>query len=262
MPSPIEAELEGELDRLYGLPLEEFIPAREALAKRAREEGQRAIAGRIKALRKPTVSAWVVNRLARENELDIARLLKAGEQLAEAQLAAVAGKDAGAFLQTRADEQRALTRLAAVAREITKREGIGAGALERVTQTLRAAATTEEGRQLLEQGRLTEDLEPQGFEAFARVFPKPRRAAGRKGMPQAEAGRALAEARRRSREAVKRAGALAGKADVAEREAERAEANARKAREAAGQARADATAAAEASADTEAELDRLDRRDG
>ena len=259
MAAGIEAELERELDRLYGLRLEEFIPAREALAKRAREEGQRAIAGRIKVLRKPTVSAWVVNQLARENELDVQRLLKAGAQLTEAQLAAVAGNDAGAFVQTRADEQRALTRLAAAAREIIKREGIGAGALERVTQTLRAAAATEEGRQLLKQGRLTEDLEPQGFEALARVVPKPRRAAGRKGMPRAEAPRALAEARRRSREAAKRARTLAHKADAAEREAERAEANARKAREAAGQARADATTAAEAAADAEAELARLHR---
>src|SRR2546421_6099817 len=138
MSSGIEVELETELDRLYGLRLEKFIPAREALAKRARKEGQPAIAGRIKALRKPTVSAWVVNKLARENELDVQRLLKAGAQLTEAQLAAVAGKDAGAFLQTREDEQRALTQLAAAAREIIKRKGIGAGALERVTQTLRA----------------------------------------------------------------------------------------------------------------------------
>jgi len=259
MASGIEAELEREVDRLYGLSLEDFIPARETLAKRAREEGQRAIAGRIKALRKPTVSAWVVNQLARENELDVQRLLKAGAQLAEAQLAAVAGKDAGPFLQTRADEQRALTQLAAAAREIIKQEGIGTGALERVTQTLRAAATTEEGRQLLKQGRLTEDREPQGFEALARVVPKPRRAAGRKEMPPADAPRALAEARRRSREAAKRSRELARKADAAEREAERAEANARKAREAAGQARADATTAADAAADAEAELARLHR---
>src|SRR5438876_4138975 len=108
MSTKIEAELERELDRLYGLPLDEFIAAREALAKRARAEGERAIAGRIKGLRKPTVSAWVANRLARENELDVQRLLKAGQELAEAQVAAVAGRDHNAFLEARADEQRAL----------------------------------------------------------------------------------------------------------------------------------------------------------
>jgi hypothetical protein len=38
---------------------------------------------------------------------------------------------------------------------------------DRATQTLRAASLTPEGRELLKQGRLTEELEPPGFEALA-----------------------------------------------------------------------------------------------
>jgi len=226
------SEFETELDRLYGLPVDEFVAARDALAKQARAEGENAIAGRVKALRKPSVSAWVANRLARENELDVQRLLKAGHELTEAQVAAVAGKEHNAFLKARADEQHALARLAAAARAIIKREGIGAATLERVTQTLRAAAVDAEARELLKRGRLTEDLQPQGFEAFARVAPK-----GRAAKPSADS-RARAEAQKRAQEVAKRARELAKQAEAAEREAERADAAARK-------ARAEADAAAE-----------------
>jgi hypothetical protein len=231
-------ELEQELDRLYGLPLAEFVTERDALAKRARGEGENAIAGRVKALRKPTVSAWVANRLARESELDVQRLLKAGQELTKAQVAAVAGKEHDAFLRARADEQHALARLTAAGRSIIKREGIGAGTLERVTQSLRAAAVDKEARELLKRGRLTEDLEPQGFEAFARVAPKTAPKKGRAEKQQA------GEARKRALEAAKRARELAKAAEAAEREADRAEETARKARTAAEKARAEADAAA------------------
>jgi len=57
----VDAEVEG----LYGLPLEEFIKARDALARRrAREAGKEAGAA-VKALRKPSVAAWALNQLAR-----------------------------------------------------------------------------------------------------------------------------------------------------------------------------------------------------
>jgi len=46
-------------------------------------------------------------------------------------------------------------------------EKLGAGSADRAIETLRAASLTEEGRELLKQGRLTEELEPPGFEALA-----------------------------------------------------------------------------------------------
>jgi hypothetical protein len=260
--SRIEAELESELDRLYGLPLEDFVKERDALAKRARQEDQQAIAGRIKALRKPTVATWVINRLARENELDVQRLLKAGEQLTEAQLAALAGRDPEAFSRARKDEQDALRRLASAAEAIIERESIGAGTLERITRTLRAAATSEDARRALKQGRLTEDLEPQGFETLAAVAPKARAASSgrRADTGQAAKTRALSEARERARAAAKRARELDRKAHSAERAADQAEAEARKSRDYASKLRGEAAAAAEASAEARAELATIDPR--
>src|SRR4029453_8730605 len=54
-------------DELFGLPPEEFVAARDDLARRLKREGDAKAAARIKALRRPPLSAWAVNRLARQH---------------------------------------------------------------------------------------------------------------------------------------------------------------------------------------------------
>ena len=157
--------LEDELDRLYGLPLNEFTAARDEIAKRLRGEGERELADEVKALRKPTVAVWLVNQLAREREIDVKRLLKAGEALGKAQASAKG------FGEARHNEQEALGRLASAAREA----GVGPQAADRAVQSLRAASLTEEGRDLLKRGRLTEELEPPGFDALVGIPTPPRK---------------------------------------------------------------------------------------
>jgi hypothetical protein len=228
--------VEEELDRLYALPLNEFTAARDEIAKRLRGEGERDLADEVKQLRKPTVAVWLVNRLAREREVDVKRLLKAGEALAKAQAAATREN----FAQARADEQHALERLAAAARELAREEGVGAAAADRATHTLRAASVTEEGRELLKRGRLTEELEPPGFEALTGLPAPPRRA--EQPAPKARDGR-LKRARERVEKLKSEERELAAAARAAKREAERVE---RK-----------AAAAAERLAEAEAELERV-----
>src|SRR2546430_16179668 len=53
------------VDRLYELPPEKFIAARDEAADAARRAGDRATATAIGKLRRPTVAAWLVNLLAR-----------------------------------------------------------------------------------------------------------------------------------------------------------------------------------------------------
>jgi hypothetical protein len=163
-----ETEFQQELDRLYGLPLEQFTQARNDLVRRARKEDQGARAARVEELRKPSLPAWVVNQLARRYELDVQRLVKAGEQIAAAQAEAMRGGGADQLLEARRDQQRALQRLAESARQIISDAGRPVEPnLDRVLSTLHAAALTEEGRALLKQGRMSEELEPPGFEALA-----------------------------------------------------------------------------------------------
>jgi hypothetical protein len=257
---------EAELDRLYSLPPEEFIAARNELAKRFSDEGQRAIATRIKELKKPTVSAWVVNQLARLRELDVERLLRAGERLRKAQLQAVAGKDAAEFLEARRDEQAALNRLTQAAREILQSTSRSTGVLDRVAATLRAAATREDGRQTLKGGRLAEDLEPQGFDSLASLGAARalKRSPAKSATTRSRAADETAAKRRALAEARKRVGQLAR--DLRERQkhlevAERAAVQARQAledaEERATQARREVNEAKQAAKQAEEDLGRL-----
>jgi hypothetical protein len=140
-----EPELERELDRLYGLPLEEFTSARNELARRARREGQRAIGARISELAKPSLPGWVVNQLARRRELDVQRLVKAGERLAAAQADALGGAGTDAFAQAREEQQRALQPLSAAASEILAATS-GKPTGPSTARARRGSAETEAGR--------------------------------------------------------------------------------------------------------------------
>ena len=151
--------LEKEIDRLYGLPVDEFTAARNDLAKRLRAEGERAAPARVKELRKPTAAAGVVNRLVRTERMNMRALLTAGERLRTAQGKLLSGGKPDAVHNAAEDERKALTALLAAA----KRDGANEPVLRKVEQTLRAAAIDEEARELIKQGRLTEDLQPAGF---------------------------------------------------------------------------------------------------
>src|SRR5205823_8081359 len=125
------AAVERELDALYQLPLDQFTSARDELAKRLRAHGQAEQAEQVKSLRKPTVAVWLVNRLVREDELDVQRLLKAGESLAKTQAEVAQGQSLDAFLDARRAEQRALERLARAAQRLAESEGAGRSAIDR-----------------------------------------------------------------------------------------------------------------------------------
>ena len=257
MAAASKADFEGELDRLYQLPLNEFTAARDELVKRLRAQDEPAKAQEIKALRKPTAAVWLVNQLARKRRLDVQRLLKAGESLTKSQVQAAAGKSS--FPEARRDEQRALDQLAKAASEIAEREGIGSPAVGKATETLRAASLTAEGRDHLRRGRLTEELEPPGFEALTGLDlgQKPK-----KKPPQrddgAEKQRAVKEARERVRQLRAEERELAAAARSAAREAERAEAEAGAARSRSADAQEEARAVSDRRKAAEADLERLE----
>ncbi|MBM7775818.1 hypothetical protein JOD54_006022 [Actinokineospora baliensis] len=71
----------SDVDELYGLPREEFVPARRDLAKRLRAAGDRDAAARVEKLPKPTTSAWLVNRLVRAEPTGVDDLVELGAAL-------------------------------------------------------------------------------------------------------------------------------------------------------------------------------------
>jgi hypothetical protein len=153
---------------------------------------------------------------------------------------------------------RALARLG---RDILADEGrsVSDAIVERIARTLDAAALDEASRFLLRAGRLTEELDPPGFEALAGLAPPPgspqKRTAADK--PRREA---VGAARRRVQEAQREVRTRTREAVQAERDVERAESAAEEARRAAQAARERSEEAERSLAEAEAALRDAQRR--
>lgn len=149
--------LEAVALELYTGPLADFISSRNARAKEATDA---ATAASIRALRKPSVAAWVVNVFATERSAQLDEALQLAAELREAQ----ADLDARALAQLGRD-RRALTRtLASAAAELAAAHGekVTASTLEAVTQTIAAAFFDETAAAAVASGRLVRELEPAG----------------------------------------------------------------------------------------------------
>jgi hypothetical protein len=154
------------VDALYGLPLEEFTPARDRLAKELRGAGDRGAADWVKALKKPSATAWIVNQLARTQAGDAKRVLGSGDAVRAAQERALSGKGKQGELGAATREYGA-----AMQALIDKAPGLldsqghspSATTLERAAETLRAIATDDEARAGFASGRLTRERQAAGL---------------------------------------------------------------------------------------------------
>ena len=206
--------LDNEIDRLYGLPLDRFTEARDTRVKELRSGGEREAADHLKQARKPTAAAWVANQLARSERMNVRALLTAGEQLREGQAALIRGGKPDELRRAEESERRALTALLDAGRELSD----GDVTLRKLESTLRAAAIDPEARALLERGRLTKELSPSGFGLAGMPAPPKRRASAKNSKPDPAT-------ERRKRDLAKAREALQGaekRLRAAEREAENA----------------------------------------
>jgi hypothetical protein len=146
---------------LYGLALDRFVPARAALVKARRAEKRREEASEVAALRKPSVAAWAVNQLVRTQRTALQSLFAAGDDLARAQEQAAAGKGGGDAMREATHRQRdAVRELLEAAEGLLGSDGHGVSqaTMERVGETLRAAANDQDARQQVAGGCLTREL--------------------------------------------------------------------------------------------------------
>jgi hypothetical protein len=241
--------LDAAIDELYGVPLEDFVDERKRLARELREGGDADGAAAVSKLRKPVLAAWTLNQLTRRNRREVDLLLDAGHRLREAQTSALGGAARDEFDRARQAESDAVNRLAREAEQLLReRGGASASVLDQVTTSLRAAAVSQNGRELLARGRFVEPLQSEGFEVLGELaasLPSTSRRAQAEKDKQAERREAVRAAKERLREAESRAHA-------AEQEAERLRLEAEAARRRAEEERNKADAAAR-------ELRKLDR---
>ena len=147
--------LESVAADLCTTPLKGFVSERTA---RAEAVGDPDLSRRIRALRKPSVAAWVVNLFARERRDRLGQALQLAEELREAQ----ADFDAGTLAEL-GRQRRALTdQLAREAAGLAEDRGerVTASTLEAVRQTLSAAFFDPDAAAAVASGRLVRDLEP------------------------------------------------------------------------------------------------------
>ena len=150
-----------EPDDLYGLPFDRFVAERQALAKALRADKRRDEASAVAALRKPSVAAWAVNQLARTQGPAVNELHAAGDALRRAQADLLAGSGDGRALRAANERERAaVDALVERARGLLGSEGqeLSATVVERVADTLHAAALDDAAREQVRGGRLEREL--------------------------------------------------------------------------------------------------------
>jgi hypothetical protein len=185
---------DSPLDRLYQLPLSEFVSARNVLAKESGADG-----AEIRSLQKPSLPAWAVNQLYWQRRDVYDDLIARAQDLRATHDATLSGKRADLRGASRAHED-------AVEAALKATLGLLSDDGQPVTEATRqAVATTLRGLPADEPpGRLTRQLQPRGFEMLAGALPggtvRPAPPPVKIGDRAAGAGKASSAARGQDRE--------------------------------------------------------------
>ena len=221
--------LDSKIDELYQEPLSNFTAARNALAKSVGGDE----AKRIRALEKPTLVPWAVNQVYWRARAAYDRLMNSGERLRTAQIAALEGRSADVRAASEA-HRHAIAEAVAEAERLAAAAGSkpGADALARTFEALSLATGPPESL-----GRLTQALQPAGFEALAGVKPQPARSESQPDVARAftvhQGGGPEKGARNPAKTSAAPPAKVDAKAERARREAEAREAAAARERQAA-----------------------------
>jgi hypothetical protein len=155
-----DRDLDQRLAPLYRDPPEEFVRGRDALAKQLREEGDRDAAAGVKKLRRPSQSAWLINRVSADEPQRAHDLVEAADNLAAAQQRMLdEGGDATDLRSAARDERERVEEMVAATRRVAAEhpKPINEGMIERVAQTLQAVGSNPDLRDQLLRGRIETD---------------------------------------------------------------------------------------------------------
>ena len=164
-----DARLDEDIDALFKLPLAEFTDARNSLATGLKKTGRVDEAGSVKALSKPSISAWAVNQLYWNQREAFDQLIESGERFHKAQ-------SSGKVAQIREvieARREALTDLSDLAASLLRDAGHNPApdTIHRITTTLEALSVYASRSDSPHAGRLTGDVDPPGFESFGSWTP-------------------------------------------------------------------------------------------
>jgi hypothetical protein len=185
------AASEKHLDELYRERPEDFVARRNELVKKLRADGDRDEAQRLKKLRRPSVTAWLINRVALDSPELLDAFVAASRAVEDAQRRALEGdEEATTEWRAAADREREATAAVAAAAERAARDArqpASPRALELLDETLRAAAGDPKLRDRVVSGRVEREQSAAtlGLPAGATPTRRAAKAATRQGVAQA-----------------------------------------------------------------------------
>ncbi|MFG1626870.1 hypothetical protein [Kribbella sp. NPDC049227] len=154
-------DFEEAADALYAAPAADFIATRNELAKQLKADGDQLGSTRLKAMRKPTVAAWVTNLIARKLPDELDDLLALGDEFREA----TADLDGDRLRELTPRRHQMLDKLAKEATRVAGDEGqkVSADVGQKLRETLDAALVDPAAGDAVREGRLSSALRHVGF---------------------------------------------------------------------------------------------------
>jgi hypothetical protein len=151
--------LRAAVDELYSIDPEQFMARRGELAAAAKQSGSAPLAKQIAALRKPTRSAYTVNRLAREDPESITDLTDLGGQLRQAERSV----DAAQIRELTTRRRRLVDELTRRALTLAEESSPSSALRDEVVSTLTAALADEDIAEQIADGTLVKPAKWEGF---------------------------------------------------------------------------------------------------
>ncbi|ADB30007.1 conserved hypothetical protein [Kribbella flavida DSM 17836] len=154
-------DFEEAADALYAASAADFIATRNELAKQLKADGDQLGATRLKALRKPTVAAWLTNLVSRQLPDEIDDLLALGDEFREA----TADLDGERLRELTPKRHKAIDQLVKAAGQLADEHGqkISADVGQKLRETLDAALVDPAAGDAVQEGRLSSALRHVGF---------------------------------------------------------------------------------------------------
>ena len=130
-------------EELADLPPEDFVAARDALAKALKAEGKVTESAEIKKLKKPTVQAWITEQVRRHHDDVVDALRDASAAVAKAQEQAIKSGDRDELKAATAMRRDALRDVGRAVEQVLARNGRPATYKDEVVATIEHEVTEE-----------------------------------------------------------------------------------------------------------------------
>lgn len=160
-PGGMADEVVQALRELYAVPPADFVGERDRRVRDARRTGAMELADALRAARKPTVAAWLLNRVADRYPDSVGELLDLSGLFAEA----YRGGDSGAVRALSERRRELVAQVVVLAQRIAAEEGraVSATVADQLTETVSAAVADPQVADLLRAGILAQPARYSGF---------------------------------------------------------------------------------------------------